>query len=68
MASYDFREKNMNAIKSYERCLYQDIPIYIHPEKPDWFIPTDRADLLLTMLKDNKQIGDILSEYNSRFK
>lgn len=57
----------MDAIKFYERYLCQDIPIYILPDKPDWFIPTDRADLLLTMLKDNKQFGHILSEYNRRF-
>jgi MoaA/NifB/PqqE/SkfB family radical SAM enzyme/SAM-dependent methyltransferase len=49
--------------EGYQRIIYDNVPIYVNPEIPDWFIPTDRADYILGLLKENNDISSALSKY-----
>ncbi|MGA1790749.1 MAG: DUF5714 domain-containing protein [bacterium] len=57
----------MEALKYYHRFVYEDIPIYIHPEKPDWFVPTPNTDEFLQILGKGKPMADAASEYSQRY-
>lgn len=46
----------MENMQGWRRFECEGQPIYIHPEKPDWFVPNDQADILLQALSET---GDI---------
>jgi MoaA/NifB/PqqE/SkfB family radical SAM enzyme/ubiquinone/menaquinone biosynthesis C-methylase UbiE len=56
-----------NPLESYETVSFENIPIYIHPEKPDWFIPTRRADFILRLLMDGTSVSDAALQYCRTF-
>lgn len=37
----------MNNLTEWHRLEFEDTPIYVNPEKPDWVVPDSTADLLL---------------------
>ncbi len=37
----------MRKLISWQRLEYEDIPVYLHPERPDWAVPDPEADFLL---------------------
>lgn len=39
--------------QKWHRVSFQDIPIYIHPDKPDWFVPNSMGDEILRKLTNN---------------
>jgi MoaA/NifB/PqqE/SkfB family radical SAM enzyme/ubiquinone/menaquinone biosynthesis C-methylase UbiE len=57
----------LEALKFFKRFVYQDIPIYINPEKPDWFVPTQKTDDFLCILKEQKYIEEAALEYSRMF-
>jgi MoaA/NifB/PqqE/SkfB family radical SAM enzyme/ubiquinone/menaquinone biosynthesis C-methylase UbiE len=52
---------------SYQRLVYRNVPIYINPGKPDWFIPTTRADLILRNLNSRKSVSTVALKYTQHF-
>ncbi len=38
---------DQDIISSWQRLYYNETPIYVAPEKPDWFVPGPGADLIL---------------------
>jgi len=36
------------------RLVVDDVPVYVHPEGPDWFVPSEAADTLLRELVENR--------------
>ncbi len=49
-------DKQLSHICRYKRLEFDGVPIYIYPEKPDWFIPTERADYILRLLLAGKSV------------
>ena len=41
----------------WQRIEYETIPIYIHPVRPDWFVPNNAADQLFIDLFANKKVS-----------
>ena len=37
-------------VRSYTRMCHGGIPVYVDPERPDWFIPSERSDSVLRLL------------------
>ena len=58
----------MDTVKYYDRFIFQDIPVYINPERPDWFVPFPKTDEFLQMLKQGRPITDVSSEYSRIYK
>lgn len=50
----------MTAYNDYTRLLWRDTPIYLLPDKPDWFIPTPMADKVLQALRSDTNFPDCL--------
>jgi MoaA/NifB/PqqE/SkfB family radical SAM enzyme/SAM-dependent methyltransferase len=49
--------KAMNPIlSSYQRVLFEQVPIYVRPDLPDWFVPTTKADELLQRITTGKRL------------
>ena len=46
----------MDSLKAWKRFECDGQPIYLHPEKPDWFVPNGQADRFLETLINT---GDI---------
>ncbi len=40
----------MHSLQTWKRFECEGQPIYIHPEKPDWFVPSEQADIFLQEL------------------
>ena len=54
-------------ISQYRKFLVNNIPIYVNPEIPDWFIPTNKADYVLGLLKENSDILNSVSKYAKEY-
>jgi hypothetical protein len=39
--------KTMQSLKYWQRFASNGLPIYVHPQKPDWFVAGNKADILL---------------------
>ncbi|WAC07665.1 MAG: DUF5714 domain-containing protein [Thermodesulfobacteriota bacterium] len=57
----------MKILDSYRRLTFDTIPIYLQPEKPDWFIPTPKADFILRNLKRGGALPTIAQKFNQKF-
>ena len=57
----------MEPIASYHRLESEKIPIYINPEKPDWFIPTAKADFIIRMAKEGEPLSKVALKFSERF-
>lgn len=42
--------RNMDPLKDWQRLEYEGLPVYVRPEKPDWFVPNQPADQILRAL------------------
>ncbi|MBD3347522.1 MAG: methyltransferase domain-containing protein [Chitinivibrionales bacterium] len=58
----------MSAIGSYTRLEYENTPIYINPDFPDWFVPNSRADHILRYLISGHSVDEACGHFskNSR--
>ena len=45
----------MNQIEKWQRLQFQNIPIYVRPDVPDWFVPNQAADAALELLQKTGQ-------------
>ena len=45
----------MNFISSWQRLEAAGIPVYVQPDKPDWFVPDAQADTLLKALLEGQE-------------
>ena len=57
----------MKILDTYWRLKFDNIPIYIQPEKPDWFIPTTKGDFILRNLKKGGSLPTIAQKFNQKF-
>ena len=57
----------MNPLEQYERFEYNNTPIYINPEQPDWFIPTAQADFILYLVKKGKSLSAVAARYHTHY-
>ncbi len=59
-------------INRYVRCESRGVPVYVHPEKPDWFIPSTRSDSVLQDLLSGKTLSESAqtdsTSYGQRFE
>ncbi len=59
----------MTKITEWQRIEYDHLPIYVHPEVLDWFVPNEAADeALVQLIKDGKtapEIQDLLKRIGS---
>ena len=60
-------ESEMEKLVCYKRFEYKKIPIYINGNKPDWFVPTNNADYVLGLLKENNDISSAVSKYARKY-
>ncbi|WP_415718604.1 DUF5714 domain-containing protein [Maridesulfovibrio sp.] len=49
-------------ISEWTRIIHNDIPVYLRPESPDWFVPTPAGDKLLNKLFKDKSTKLSLEE------
>lgn len=42
--------------KEWQRLEFNEVPIYVNPEKPDWFVPNNTADQVLQQLAKGKEV------------
>ena len=54
-------------ISNYQRIVFNDIPVYIDSEKPDWFIPTQKSDFILAKTIQNISRDEIAEQYSKQF-
>lgn len=54
-------------ISNYQRIVFNDIPVYIDNEKPDWFIPTRKSDFILAKTIQNISHNEIAEQYSKEF-
>lgn len=45
----------MNQIENWQRLEFQNTPIYVRPDAPDWFVPNQAADAALVLLQKTGQ-------------
>lgn len=57
----------MKLLCNYDRVEFEGTPIYVNAQKPDWFIPTSKADLILRMLKAGESIYTVALKYSRLF-
>ncbi|MDH3349251.1 MAG: DUF5714 domain-containing protein [Desulfobulbaceae bacterium] len=53
----------MNSLSNLHRLEYKDIPVYILPEKVDWFIPSSRMDHILQAVSNSSSTDDGLLQF-----
>jgi 7,8-dihydro-6-hydroxymethylpterin dimethyltransferase len=49
---------NRDFSQQWERIDFQGVPVYVNPERPDWFVPNPLADRLLKQLVHGEPNGD----------
>jgi MoaA/NifB/PqqE/SkfB family radical SAM enzyme/ubiquinone/menaquinone biosynthesis C-methylase UbiE len=52
--------------KEYQRIEYENTPIYVRPDGPDWFVPNKAADRLLLDLFSDKNVSDEIRPLQKR--
>ncbi len=53
----------MNNLTCWQRLEYEGRAVYINPEKPDWFVPNSKADILIQgLLKEGQTDENILDQ------
>ena len=45
----------MNLLTKWQRLEFQNTPIYVRPDVPDWFVPNQAADAELALLQKTGQ-------------
>lgn len=50
-------------IRNWQRMEYGNIPVYIRPDKPDWFVPNQAGDWVLQRLAQDIPIDNDLASY-----
>lgn len=45
----------MHLLNKWQRLEYENTPIYVHPDAPDWFVPNPAADAALELLQKTGQ-------------
>jgi len=65
--SHNEENEGYTGYRCYERVEYNNIPVWVNPEKPDWFIPTKRADMVLRHLKKNMSVTDTAFAYHRHY-
>ncbi|MBN2232553.1 MAG: methyltransferase domain-containing protein, partial [Deltaproteobacteria bacterium] len=49
--------------RRWRRLVIDDLPLYVQPEKPDWFVPSAAGDRILRNLAAGKPVGGDLDTY-----
>jgi len=57
----------MKQIDFYQRIQKQNHPVYIHPLKPDWFVPSPRADYIIQNIQKEMDPALYLNKYCKKF-
>jgi MoaA/NifB/PqqE/SkfB family radical SAM enzyme/SAM-dependent methyltransferase len=57
----------LNASERLVRVERDGLPIYLWPEKPDWFVPNARGDFILTRLLGGRAVSAIADAYGRAF-
>ncbi len=58
----------MKPLEPYRRFEFDNTPIYIDPEQPDWFIPTAQADFILDLVKKGEPLPAVAAHYHTHFE
>ena len=56
----------MTAVGHYQCYEFHNIPIYVDPEKPDWFVPTKAAHHILRLLQGGETPAAIAAKYHDQ--
>jgi len=49
--------RKTSPLDKWQRITFEEQPVYIHPEKPDWLVVPPEADRLLTHTTDDPASG-----------
>lgn len=55
-------------LKSWRRLEFEDVPVYIQPECPDWLVPDNIGDFVLEQALKGEEEGSVVSAYFKAFQ
>ncbi len=56
----------MNYLTGWKRTVFEDTPIYVQPDIPDWFVPNQAADRVLQKMLEQEHFSEDINGINLR--